>query len=177
MSNGKPEQIIPRQVDPRKFALHGVAVKGSVPVEELKRLAEATVGVNSLEAELQFGFVDRKPVVTGSLKGSVVQQCQRCLEPVEVALACAVRLSIVMNEQQAKDLAKEQDFWLVPEESADLHAMLEEEALLALPFVAFHDYDCVDASLFRRGPVDEPAPTKAAGPFGVLEQLKKSGDK
>lgn len=174
MSEGTPAHTIPREIEPRKFAQLGVSLQGSVPAAQLPRLFGATLGVASIEAQLQFSFDDRgRPQVLGTVNAQVQQQCQRCLEPVEVTLQCPIALTVTKNEQQAKDLARELDSWLVPDDSGDLFAMLEEEILLALPYVAFHDYDCVDASLFQRGPKSEPSAEKAGNPFQVLEQLKK----
>lgn len=175
MSDGTPEYMIPREIEPRKFAQLGVLLKGGVPAQALPRLAQATLAVESVEAQLQFSLNEQsRAQVQGTVDARVQQQCQRCLEPVEVVLSCSVALTVTKSEQQAKDLAKELDAWLVPDDSGDLFAMLEEEILLALPYVVFHDYDCVDASLFQRGPASEASPEKAGNPFQVLEQLKKA---
>ncbi len=173
MSDASSEQPLPRQVEPRKFALHNAIVQGQVPGADLPRLVEASCSIESVRAELQFGFDERRPVVSGAVNAVTHLQCQRCLEPVQVNLDCTVALTVVKTEEQAKALPKERDPWLVPEDCGDLYVMLEEELLLAMPFVAFHDYDCVDAALFEKGPEGEPVPQKVSSPFGVLEQLKK----
>lgn len=173
MSEGTHSQSIPRCIEPRKFASHEVSLKGTVPVTELTRLAEACISVSSVRADIAFSVENRREkVVKGEVVADLQVQCQRCLEPADLHLTCAVNLAVVWSEDSAKQVPEGFEPWIVEEDEADLHSMLEEEILLNMPFVVYHDYACVDAKLLGQGPAAATLETDDNNPFQVLKQLK-----
>ena len=64
------------------------------------------------------------------------------------------------------------DPWIVGEGAADFYDMIEEEMLLNLPAVAYHQEPCIDSKLFVSGEL--VAVKQEKNPFQVLEQLKSS---
>lgn len=180
MSEGTHLKSIPRQIEPRKFASQEVELTGPIPAEELTRLKSACVGINSVEASVKF-FVDdrREKVVKGQVNADLQVQCQRCLEAANLQLMCDVHLAIVWTQEKAKQLPENYDPWVVEEDEADLYSALEEEILLNLPYVVYHDYACVDAKLLHSEPAsaDEASGIDKANPFQVLKQLKEKTKK
>lgn len=175
MCDGTPKNSLPRTVEPRRFAVQGAVLSGSVPTDALTRVAKADVTVIKAEATLRFGVDEqREQVVTGLLDVAVEMQCQRCLEAVGLQLSCPVNSAIVWDEEKAKQLPGSLDPWVVQDESADLYHMIEDEILLKLPYVAFHEQNCVDPALFTTEPGEEEPPENVEenNPFQVLEQLK-----
>ncbi len=164
----------PRQGDPRKFAQQGVSLSGSLAIVDMPRLAGALANTDGeLEAELEFGINrEGKRAVTGRAHGHVNLICQRCLEPVVVPLESDISLAVVWDEEAAKNLPTYLDPWIVGEGAADFYEMIEEELLLSLPAVAYHQEPCIDAKLYSSGKPVEVKETK--NPFKVLEQLKSS---
>jgi uncharacterized protein len=165
---------LPRQSDPRKFAQQGVSLDGFVPVVEMPRLVEVVKDTSgNIEVELVFGISkEGKRVVTGSARGDVSLTCQRCLEPVKVLVESNISLAIVWDEEAANGLPQYLDPWIVGEGAADFYEMIEEELLLSLPAVAYHQEPCLDSKLYSSGKPVEVKETK--NPFKVLEQLKSS---
>jgi uncharacterized protein len=165
---------LPKQGDPRKFAQQGISLDGFVPVVELPRLAESlqeTTG--EIQVDLAFGIsVEKKKIVTGHASGELTLVCQRCLENVKVPVKSDISLGIVWDEEGAEALPEYLDPWITGEGVADLYDMIEEEMLLSLPKVAYHEELCVDRQLFTSGKPVEVKKTK--NPFQVLEQLKSS---
>ena len=165
---------LPKQGDPRKFAQQGISLDGFVPVVELPRLAESlqeTTG--EIQVDLAFGIsVEKKKIVTGHASAELTLVCQRCLENVKVAVKSDISLGIVWDEEGAEALPEYLDPWITGEGVADLYDMIEEEMLLSLPKVAYHEELCVDRQLFSSGKPVEVKKTK--NPFQVLEQLKSS---
>ncbi len=165
--------MVPRLIEPRKFAQHGLQVAGEIPADSLQRLAGMALAVHSVAADLKFSVAETKHrIVTGQFKGRVVMQCQRCLEPVELHLGGEVSLAMVWSEDDAKLLPSEYEPWVVAQDQADLYEIIEEELLLALPLVPTHDYDCMDRSALAPKVVVEPG--KHNNPFQVLARLKGS---
>lgn len=168
------QKPFPRQGDPRKFAQQGVTLEGFLPVAELPRLAAVVKDTQgNINVDLVFGINEEgKRVVTGSASGDVSLVCQRCLEPVKVPVECEISLAIVWDEEAAKALPDYLDPWITGEGAADFYEMIEEELLLSLPAVAYHEEPCIDTRLYSSGRPVEVKETK--NPFKVLEQLKSS---
>src|SRR5690606_34459791 len=174
MFQAPSDKPLPRQGDPRKFAQQGISMGGFVPVSALPRLVgalESSEGV--VQVELNFGISeDRKKVVTGTATSDLTLVCQRCLGPVTVPVVCDIALAIIWDEEDIKALPKDLDPWIVGEGAADFYEMIEEELLLNLPPVAYHEELCISEKLFSSG---EPVVVKQEkNPFQVLEQLKSS---
>lgn len=113
-------------------------------------------------------------VVSGSIEASVYVQCQRCLGEMPFAIDANVHVAIVAGEDQARCLPKDLDPWTVVDSSADLYHLIEEEILLALPMVAYHQEQCVAHELFSSQEEGSGQEDVADNPFSVLEQLKDS---
>jgi uncharacterized protein len=91
---------------------------------------------------------------------------------VSVPVESNISLAVVWDEEEAEKLPESLDPWIVGEGLADFYEMIEEEMLLSLPAVAYHEEQCVDRQLFSSGqPVEVK---KVKNPFQVLEQLKSS---
>lgn len=172
---------LPRHIDPRKFAQQGLDLQGFVAVSDFPRLAGLTLDSSNADSgsdvkvELDFGVDEEKHrVISGQALCALKVTCQRCLEPVEVNLAADINLAIVWDEERAKQLPKTLDPLILPEGPADLYEIIEDELLLNLPMVSYHEEDCIEQTSFgdEVAAVAEAAPSK--NPFQVLEQLKGS---
>jgi uncharacterized protein len=169
-----PSKPLPKQGDPRKFAQQGISLEGFVPVTDLPRLASAVKeAAGNVLVDLTFGIsVEKKKVVTGHASADLTLVCQRCLEKVIVPVKSNISLGVVWDEEGAEALPEYLDPWITGEGVADFYEMIEEEMLLSLPAVAYHEEPCVDRQLFTSGKPVEVKKTK--NPFQVLEQLKSS---
>lgn len=175
-------QRLPRWVDSRKFAQQHVELAGEIPQDKLPRLQQAVSSIESpVYAQLLFardesGF----RTVTGPLQLRVKMVCQRCMGETEVAIDSEMAVAIVANDEQAKKLPRSLEPWVVSleESEADLYAVVEDELLLDLPMVVYHDYQCLEEDLYSAGDASTAAASEEGkrNPFQVLEQLK-SGKK
>jgi uncharacterized protein len=78
-------------------------------------------------------------VITGEASLTVVLPCQRCLEAVEIALECPMRLGLIEAEAQADALPEDLDPVVVAgEDQLRPLDLVEDELLLALPLVPRH---------------------------------------
>ncbi len=146
-------------------------LRGYAPVEELSRLMENQVVLDKAYAALAFQVDEqRERVVKGNLAVDVRMQCQRCLEPMPLSLDCDISLAVVWDEESSREIAGIYDPWIVDSEETDLYALLEEEILLNLPYVSFHDYPC--GQIPAEDEVEEGGEAETKNPFQVLQQLK-----
>ena len=155
-------------VDPLRFAIEGAAVVQSRPVVGFERLADALLDpAGSLDFSVR-GSRDRdgKHWLDLSLAGTLTVQCQRCLEALDWALRVDNRLLLVREGRELPEEELQEDGWdcLPVGPRLDLLELIEDEALLALPFAPRHD-DCCAPSMVGGG--------GTTSPFAGLARLRK----
>jgi uncharacterized protein len=171
MSAPPETKSLPRLINPRKLIAQGVTLSGNVPAAAMLRLQDSVVSVgDNASVELTFSRdLQGRGIVAGQVDLSLQMQCQRCLQPTTVNLHCELELAVVWDEEQAAALPEHLDPWIVTEEDENVHSLIEEELLLALPIVAYHDNGaCSGKGRFSTGEFAETGDN----PFNVLAQLK-----
>jgi len=193
-----PASALPRYIDPRKFAQQRVDISGEVDVDKLNRLQPllACNDKSKISGSLKFG-IDEQGIrhVTGTIYAELEMVCQRCLEGAPQILDVSVNLGIVWSDEQAANLSKTWDPWILEEGQTDIYQMIEDELILGLPIVAYHGTACIAHSLYstddsitgddsiddaadlgkRRHPENTGgAHNETPNPFQVLEELKGS---
>ena len=100
------------------------------------------------------------------------QTCQRCLEPVDVAVEVDRDFRFVDSEDTAlaQDEQCEEDL-LVVSRAFDLTGLIEDEVLMALPLIARHEVCPVSVKL-QVVDAEFDAPADKPNPFASLAQLK-----
>jgi len=164
---------LPIKVDPRRCADQGLSYQGVIQVKQLERLVTYLVESDGeVQARLHFA-VDEERVrhMRGEAETEVQMLCQRCLEPVVIALHAELNLAFAGSEESAKKLPSRYDACIVDEEGKqNLFDAIEEELILSLPLIAQHA-DCVIATEFKDPGVGSDEGEKP-NPFAVLAQLK-----
>lgn len=175
MSDRPTNRTLPEEVEPRKFAHRGVNLEGAVPVAKLHRLQGAVKRIVAVEANLLFDRNEQGVnTVTGHIEADVVRECQRCLADLEQRVSCEVNLALVWDDEKARSLTAYEP-WIVADETANLFGMVEDELLLNLPYLGYHDFACVAAEALNAGEATaaELASNEAKrNPFELLKQLK-----
>lgn len=132
---------------------------------------------NDLSFNLQFSQNEaRQVLVTGKLAGEVNLECQRCLKPVAVNLDNEFSWGLVTSDEAAANLARHLEPVYLENDQLDLFAALEDELLLSLPLVAYHQEAACQPDGYQTAEVEEvvaPTEEKPNRPFLVLHQLKK----
>ncbi|MCB1896620.1 MAG: DUF177 domain-containing protein [Rhodocyclaceae bacterium] len=155
-------------VDPLRFAVEGATVAQSRPVVGFERLADALFDpAGSLTFSVR-GSRDRdgKHWLALAVAGTLTVQCQRCLEALDWALQVDNRLLLVPEGREMPEEELQEDGWdcLPVGPRLDLLELIEDEALLALPFAPRHD-DCCAPSMVGGG--------GTTSPFAGLARLRK----
>ncbi|MDO6514344.1 MULTISPECIES: YceD family protein [unclassified Neptuniibacter] len=168
MSNGP----LPNKVDPRKLAEREVRITGAVALDRMPILCQSLIGTEgSIDVDLQFAVDEQRiRTITGSAEGHVFMTCQRCLDPVEVAVEVDFNLGLAASEDAAKQLPRIYDPLIVGDEEIELLSVVEEELILSLPHDAYHEDCSIKTSYGDAGAVAEN--NDKPNPFSVLAQLK-----
>jgi uncharacterized protein len=173
----KERALDPGALDVMALCNAGAALQGRLPLAGMQRLADSLCAASDGSAPWQ---------VRGSLapvQGSEAEvwlelqadaevplQCQRCLQPMVEQLQVRRRFRFVRNEEQAARLDEEsEDDVLVLPQRLDLHALLEDELILALPLVPRHG-SCPQPLAQPADPLDVEA--TAPNPFASLAGLR-----
>lgn len=164
---------LPKRVDPRKLAEREAELQGSVDLKSMPQLLSLLVDdEGEAIVELKFALDQQKlRTVTGHANVRVRQECQRCLNPVEVELNANFCLAVVLNEEQAKNLPRYYDPLLI-EEDVVLASLVEEELILTLPAVAYHN-DCSVKLSYGESETQASEGDEKPNPFSVLAALKQ----
>jgi uncharacterized protein len=166
---------LPAEIDPRKLALQGIALEGEIVARDLARLNDSVEAISgALKVSLQFSLDEsRQTMISGKASVCVDVVCQRCLDLVNVEINTDIALQVVWSEDQLANVAPGYEAWVVVDKIADLHIVIEDEILLALPIVNYHNIeDCTGSALNTKADTDlEEASIDS--PFSVLQQLKK----
>lgn len=166
--------MLPKMIDPRRNADQDIEYQESMQASLLPRFVEA---VGELKEDVSvrihlFRDEQNRMRLRGEAEVPVSMACQRCMQPSRQAVRTEIDLVIVYSEDQAKALPKELDAW-VAEESANLHELIEDELLLALPIVAYHSTD--ECSLPEELVSQRPEETlERQSPFAVLRDLSET---
>ena len=140
MSISEKYSYLPQYVDPRRLSIQGKTLTGSVDVNLCSRFKEAVKEISSIiDTSLSFYLDEQgRKIVNIRALGTVKVICQRCLSSMPLQLECDTILCIAWSEEEAVALPKNLEAWIVPEDKGNLIDLIEDELLLALPFIAYH---------------------------------------
>ncbi len=137
----------PPKVDSVAFARRREAVEGQVEISSLARLVSAGVEARGMLVWAVEGFVGRdqlqrqREYLRVQTTFSPWMTCSRCLEAVAVPeLHTDTRFRFAASEQQAaaEDREADEEEVIAASPHLDLAALVEDEAILALPMAPVH---------------------------------------
>jgi uncharacterized protein len=174
----------PSRLDVEPFAREAGELEGQWPLRQLRRLAETThaearpsesdVVTWQARGELRpVRGAPPQPWLHLSAQTSLNLECQRCLQPMAVALDVSRSFCFVHGETAAAELdAESEDDVLALTRALDMRELLEDELLLSLPLVPRHDSCAPPMPLDNGGP---EAAEERPNPFAALAALKRPG--
>jgi uncharacterized protein len=171
-----------RRLDVAHAARNGLEAQGRWPLADFERLREGDAlpdgDVHWSARARQTARAGAAPEVRLRLaaRTEVERICQRCLQPMSVALAVDREFLFVADEDRAAALDAENDSEDVLEltRHLDLRELIEDELLLALPLVPRHEV-CPQPLVPPTSKDDDEA--SAPHPFAALAGLRRpAGD-
>ena len=173
----KQPGTLAKSLDYRRLALADQTLDGQLYLWQLPRTKAAIQadGDRVVDVELRFSEDSQRRVrVAGKATAAVALECQRCLEPFETTVSADIAGVIVTDDDAAASVPRDDEPIMAEEGILDVHALIDDEMLLALPLVARCDRPTCRAEY----DIEEPAETPAVGkkktnPFAVLETLKR----
>ena len=160
---------VPDFINLLRAAEGGYDIAGPVNFNRMARLSEMVENRDgAAEVELHFA-VDGQGIriVTGRIRSELALTCQRCLEPMIVAVDIDVELGIVGSDEEAERLPGDYEPLVTADDRLAVPVLVEDEILLALPAIPRHDGGCAAGS-----PAESPPAGRKDNPFAVLSRLK-----
>ena len=177
------------RIDARRVAADSRELSGTTTVSDWPRATELVVDPSAtIEWQVTGGHDDHgRPRLQLELRGYVEVTCQRCLQPMRLALGSgasdelaeerritSVLLAANEHELVAWDEEVEEAEVVLAREPIDLDELLEDEFLLSLPFSPM----CDDPMCPKRAGIDTPEETgesdgpstEESNPFAILRE-------
>lgn len=189
---------LPDRVDATKLFARSGRIDAVVSFSRLTRL-QPYLAASDGQAVVEFRFgldPEGRKRLTGVIQSELAVTCQRCMQPMPLAVKCNLDL-LVFNDQTELEQqalqglnALERDVLVLeelgdmpgagPGEELNLVALVEDELILSLPLAPVHaDGDCSSALNRFRTEQDKRELASAdskVSPFAVLAQLKQGKD-
>ena len=174
------QEPFPEIIDARKFFSHGVLLKASLPLQSCKRLepylsdAEG-FAKSKIDVNLAFNKDDKgRYILDGEIESTLFLPCQRCMQGMEHALSSEFSVQVLDELKVSGDRELTEDELEVVlsfEGKLDLLALVEDELILSLPLVIYHDkLDCNPKLVSIQQSARQAIESK---PFAELEVLKQ----
>lgn len=168
---------LPLTIDAQRAAQKNLDYVGSYKPEQVTRIAESVVSVDSdVESELSFKIDDQRlTVIEGHSDVDVTLQCQRCRKDFKHHVYVSYCFSPVVSDEKAEALPEGYEPIQIDEfGEIDLLGMIEDEIILSLPVVPVHDSEHCEVSEADMVFGELPPEAEKPNPFAVLASLKKS---
>lgn len=165
-------------VDTWELARLGREQQGEAPLAEFGRLLDGLP--EQAERTVSWTLVGEtdslhRRYMTLHAEAVVTMECQRCLNAFDLSLQAESRLQLVESEAEIQDEETGEDDPEAPDQVVgspyfDVRSFVEDELILALPYVPMHE---VCPSLPKELESSEGDDTGRPSPFAVLAKLKK----
>ena len=154
---------LPRAADLYQLAAAGKSYSGRINPSEFQRLLSAVHGAGRwIGVSLQFGTEQGVHYLRGELDAELVALCQRCMAPVKLSIETGFLLGLVRVAGEESLLPDRFEPFRVEQMEMDLHSIVEDELLLALPLVPVHP------------PGECPQPLEASGGETQMDSERES---
>ena len=160
---------LPEHLNANRFIDATDEISGPLEPQHYKRFSEMATLLPGGRATIRGSREQYGPrVVSGELQYEASMTCQRCLQPVTVALEGSIYWGLVFSESEMQSLDQELDPILIEEGQLFLRQAIEDEMVLLLPIMPMHESCDI-------GWTPDPEPgdvSEQESPFTVLAALK-----
>jgi uncharacterized protein len=167
-------QQIPQHLEPFKHIAAGSEIAGTIALEGLKGLEGLLTDFNG-EVSVSLGFYrDEQNIalVSGQITSTLNLVCQRCLGAYPLGVKEEFLFALLRDEEQIENLPESYEPLVLEKPELDIHGLVEQELILALPIVHYHESNCEALSNETSFGDSGTEELKRPNPFAVLEKLK-----
>ncbi|WP_129211927.1 YceD family protein [Candidatus Pseudomonas adelgestsugas] len=165
----------PIQVNPYKLADSNISLQGEMLLACFDRLCSQSFNtLNMVQIKFIFKRDERKSVVINSIINTEGQMvCQRCLELFTMPIHSKCNYVVVKEGADTQSLLKDYEVLELSADHLNLHELIEDELLLALPIVPVHNAEeCQQPTWLNAEPKLSDNEIIRYSPFSILAQFK-----
>ncbi|TAA48247.1 23S rRNA accumulation protein YceD [Corallincola luteus] len=166
---------LPVRLDPIRNSQKRTSYDGEIDAVRFSRLSEMAPLLAPVSVALKCGIdAQGLAVVDASIKASLTLTCQRCNETFEQEFEVHSQFCPITAKVNVDELPDAYEPVELDENGeVELHTLVEDELMLAVPIVPMHDdADCPQSSKTMVFGEIEPADERP-NPFAILNSLKK----
>lgn len=153
------------------LADEGAQLAIEIPVARLTRLVhELAAPTGTAVARVRFVRERDFAVAQVQAQAEVELVCQRCMQPLQVAISSDSRVFLLHAEADAERVPVDVEMMLAPDGRLRMDELVAEELLLALPLAPLHGEDQVCAARSDAA-ADLPPDEEVQRPFAALGNL------
>ena len=148
-------------------------IQGEVKLAELGRLPDGVLNRDTVLAYRLCFYRDEAGarVVEAEIDARLIMDCQRCLQPVTVAVHKRTLLAFTKITEKIQALDARYEPFALAGDELSIMQLLEDELLLATPFSPLHP----EAECAVKQALDKINAKAPPGPFAALAGLKGQG--
>jgi uncharacterized protein len=169
---------LPASIDVIRLADQAARLSGTIPLKRMKRLlASCRSETGEVSVDLEFHSDAERGLrsLSGKIETVIETTCERCLEPMQLALSADVGMLIVTGTQSIA--GDDQSDVLQVDGPVALDELVENELILAMPMIPMHPAEqCPASGLIGTRPSVEDGKAEAeaeSSPFAKLAELKR----
>jgi len=145
---------LPETIDPMRLAKVGKVLSGSYALRQFDRVNASLKDESRAQVffKIEFSRDEENQLfsIVGDLQTALPQVCQRCMQPMQHQLSAMINMAIVRNEAEAENLPTMFEAYIDIGVPVKLQDFIEDELLLAMPLVSFHEeQECPAADKFK----------------------------
>ncbi len=136
------DRELPRTVGAAKMIAREAVISGQVSMAKLARVVDLLAD-SSGHAWVELAFAkddEQRWLISGNVSAECAVFCQRCLKAMPLQIEQEFHLALVSSD--GVDLPEPLEPCLLRNDSINLHALVEDEMLLALPMISMHPEHC-----------------------------------
>lgn len=162
-------------IDPYQLAQQNEEISGSIPLSELPMVKDLLLeSSGNVRVLMKFQMDSNyRSCVKGTIETQVVQQCQRCLEPISTSINSSFEFIFVKEQSLETDDSEDSQTLLTENDQIRLATIIEDEMILNINIYAKHQLkECINNNTMDILTKNIEDFRRAKNPFAVLEQLK-----
>ncbi|MES1930093.1 hypothetical protein SADO_12598 [Salinisphaera dokdonensis CL-ES53] len=168
------------RVDYRRLATQQGRASGEIELSRLPRVTAEMAGAardgDTIAVDLEFKEdAQRRVRVEGTIDTTLLLECQRCLQVFDESMHVDVAGVVVGDDDAAANVPRDDEPVMADGDLLDVHALVADELLLAMPSVARCARPACSAAYVKdEAPRRETKEQEPNNPFAVLNQLKRN---
>ncbi len=168
-------KALPKRFKPDLLSRDGTLFNTVIAQSDMPRLRDILLSAeHDIHCTARFSRRKNVVVVSGNIKTTLTQECQRCLKPVDVDIDVPYELVFVDDEERAEALPDQYDPVILDEHgNIQVIDLYEDEVILHVPEVPRHS-EATSCNMVKTEFGELPADVQEGkpNPFDALKDLR-----